>query len=259
MATNESRQILQQAHTDKSILTIDKLALLPACVRNWIIKSGAVDKEITHSVYLTQKGFMSIKPGSKYMPAIAEQYFNIDKPSFIWTVKVNMMPGVQMAGKDKFENGHGNMLIKLYSLFTFADGKGDAIDQGTMLRYLGEICWFPSAAVQPYIHWEEIGNNSARAIMTYGKQKVSAIFTFDDDSKLIRTDALRYMGLGKDAELHEWQIPCTEWKSFEGVKVPSKGNAIWKLKDGNFDYYRWEITNIQYNPAGMPKASTLLQ
>jgi hypothetical protein len=257
-ATIESKRILQQVHADKAILTIDKLAGLPACVQNWIIKSGAVDKEITQSVYLAQKGFMSIKPGSKYMPAVAEQYFNITNPSFVWTVKVDMMQGVQMTGRDKLENGHGNMLIKLYSLITFANGTGDAIDQGTMLRYLGEICWFPSAAVQPYISWEEINKNSARATMKLGKQTVSAVFTFDDDGKLIRTHAMRYMGMGKDARLLEWFIPCTEWKTFEGIRVPSKGNAIWKLKDGDFNYYQWEITGIQYNPVGIPKESTLL-
>ena len=28
-----------------------------------------------------------------------------------------------------------------------------------------------------------------------------------------------------------------------------RGNAIWKLASGDFDYYRWEILDVQINPS----------
>lgn len=246
-AKEESKKIISKAVTDNKIVTPEMLTGLPACVQNWLKESGVVGKPIVHSAYLKQQGLMCIKPGGKWMPAVAEQYFNIDEPAFVWTVKVNMMPGVVMTGRDKYEEGKGNMLIKLYSLFTFADGKGDAINQGTMLRYLGEICWFPSAALQPYIKWQEINSTSAQATMTYKGVSASAVFTFDAQGRLISTRAMRYMGIGKEASLEQWRIPVTEWKIFDGIRIPSKGNASWKLKAGDYDYYQWEITHIRYN------------
>lgn len=251
----EAKQIIPATVNNAEIVTEDMLTGLPACVQNWLRHSGVVGKDKVHTVYLKQEGYMCIKPGGKWMPAVAEQYFNTDSPAFVWTVKVDMMPGVQMTGRDRYADGHGNMLIKLYSLFTFADGKGDRIDQGTMLRYLGEICWFPSAALQPYIQWKEIDANSAHATMSYKGVTASAIFTFDKEGRLTATNTDRYMGMGNEATLEKWYIPVTEWKTFHGVEIPSKGNAIWHLKAGDYDYYRWEITGIKYNIAGVNPSS----
>jgi hypothetical protein len=33
-----------------------------------------------------------------------------------------------------------------------------------------------------------------------------------------------------------------------GVEVPVAGNVTWKLPAGDFDYYRWEILDIEYDP-----------
>ena len=71
------------------------------------------------------------------------------------------MSVLPIAGRDRYADGHGHMLIKLASLLTVADGAGPEIDQGTLLRYLGEIVWFPSAALRDYISWEAIDERSA--------------------------------------------------------------------------------------------------
>ena len=47
------------------------------------------------------------------------------------------------------------------------DAKGKEIDQGALLRYLGEIVWVPSAALSDYITWEEMDSTTARATMSY--------------------------------------------------------------------------------------------
>lgn len=246
-AVTETKAIVSTPTASESIVTEDMLVHLPIAVKTWLGNSGIVGKPMTSRVYLKQRGKMCIKPGGTWMEAEAEQYFNIEEPAFIWTVKVRMLPGVDMTGRDRFADGRGNMQIKVEGLYTFADGKGDEIDQGTMLRYLGEICWFPSAALQPYMQWREIDTHTAEATMNYKSKSVSAIFHFDEKGRLISTAARRYMGMGKDATLQDWYIPCTEWKAFEGVMVPVKGNATWKLKEGDYDYYQWEITDLRYN------------
>jgi hypothetical protein len=32
-----------------------------------------------------------------------------------------------------------------------------------------------------------------------------------------------------------------------GVEMPVSGNAVWKLPGGDFDYYRWEILDVEVN------------
>lgn len=38
-----------------------------------------------------------------------------------------------------------------------------------------------------------------------------------------------------------------EYKEFEGIRVPTKGNITWKLKDGDFNWFNFELIVIEYN------------
>ena len=97
------------------------------------------------------------------MSVQAEQYFTTENPGFIWKARIKVAPFIHIAGRDKYENEKGNMLIKLLSLFTVANSEGKEIDQGTMLRYLAEMAWFPTAVINDYITWEELDDHNAKA------------------------------------------------------------------------------------------------
>ena len=59
---------------------------------------------------------------------------------------------VLLNGRDKFESGMGKITIKLWSPFNVADeGSNDKINSGTMIRFLSEIAWYPTAALAGYI------------------------------------------------------------------------------------------------------------
>jgi hypothetical protein len=137
------------------------------------------------------------------------------------------------------------MLIKLASLVTVADGAGAETDQAALLRYLGEIVWFPSAALSDRITWEAIDERSARATMRDGGVTVSAVFTFDDRGRFTSLTADRYMGVGSKSTLERWFIPATAWRSVRGIEMPVRGDVVWKLAGGDFDYYRWEILDVE--------------
>ncbi|HMN49926.1 MAG TPA: hypothetical protein PKD67_12350, partial [Ignavibacteriaceae bacterium] len=111
---NEIAEMLAQNSIDKKeIFTEEKIINLPPIVQKWLRNSGAVGKEMIHTVRLKQKGQMKMKPEQeKWYEANAEQYFTVDNPAFIWKVKVDMMPLVFFTGRDKFSDGKGNMLIK---------------------------------------------------------------------------------------------------------------------------------------------------
>jgi hypothetical protein len=34
---------------------------------------------------------------------------------------------------------------------------------------------------------------------------------------------------------------------FEGLQLPVKGSAVWKLKDGDFDYIEIEVSELKYD------------
>lgn len=221
---------------------------LPPIVQKWINRSGIRGTTKTTSVRLKQVGQMKTKPDGDWMSFAAEQYVNTTDPSFIWITKVQAMPLIYMDGRDKFKNGQGEMLITLLSLYKVVDeGNNDKIDSGSMQRYLAEICWFPNAALEDYMTWESLGQNSARATITFAGKKASGVFSFSDDGDFVSFETKRYFGGDDDAKLETWFIEGIDYRVYDGIKIPSRCKVTWKLEKGDFQWLNLEITDLEYD------------
>lgn len=247
--SNEIAQIFEQnAGLQATEVTTERLAVLPSPVAKWLQVSGVVGKEEIHSVWLKQKARIKMKPGQEnWIEAIAEQYFTIENPAFVWKVSMNMPPFIKIAGRDMFVDGKGEMLIKMFSLVNIVNEKGMKMDEGTLQRYLGEIVWFPTAALSPHITWEEIDALSAKATMDYKGTKGSGTFHFNENGDFIRYSALRYKGNKPNAKRYEWTIDVNEHAIMNGVKIPVEMTATWKLDEGDWTWLELQIKEIKYN------------
>jgi hypothetical protein len=231
------------------VVTPDELRSLPEPVAKWLEASGVVGRPRAATVRLHQRGDIRTKPDAPWMPVRAEQYFSIDPPGFVWKVDATMMWVVPIAGRDRYVGGHGEMLIKAASLVNVVKAADEAIDLGAMLRYLAEVIWFPSAALTPYISWEPIDATHARATIRYAGRSAPAVFTFDGRGRAVRFDAERPLGGGKDAKITPWFGASSDWRTFEGIEVPTRGEVGWQLPSETFIYYRWEILDVEFNHA----------
>ena len=185
------------------------------------------------------------------MPTQAVQHFTTAAPGFVWQADVRLGYGLWFAGRDSYVNGHGRMLIRALSVWPVVDADDEKIQQGTLLRYLGEMVWFPSAALRPFIRWEAVDDAHARASIAYAGVTASGVFSFDAAGQVTEFSAQRYLGSGPSARIETWSIPMRAWKTetFSGIRVPTEGEVMWKLADGDFEYYRFRIDAISYDPA----------
>lgn len=246
-ADNEARSLFKETGLPGDIIKPEDLEGLPFPVQKWLENSQVIGKEKVTAVRLKQEGMLKTSPEKAWMPFKAEQYFSTDKPGFVWKAKIKAAPFFHIAGRDKYKDGKGNMQIKVLSLFSVADSSGKEIDQGTMVRYLAEMMWFPSAALNDYIRWEGIDERSARAIMSYGGVSASIEFFFDENGDINRFSAQRYGEFDGQYSLETWSGFVGDHKVMDGVRVPSRGNVTWELKTGDFTWLEWEITTIKYN------------
>lgn len=224
-----------------------ELERLPAPVARWLESAGVLGKPRAVNVRLKQRGGLRTSAEQAFAPAQAEQYFSVNEPGFVWRVQVPMLH-VPIIGRDSYTGGHGRMQIKALGALTMVDARGEQIDQGTLLRFLGESVWFPSAALAPYIRWEAIDETSARAHMAYGGARASAVFYFDAQGRVERMRASRYLAQGDaPATLEPWAVRMRRWATVDDVVIPVEGDVTWELSAGDFTYYRWEITELQQN------------
>ncbi|MFW6266158.1 MAG: DUF6544 family protein [Halanaerobiales bacterium] len=248
MVDGEIKEILNMSETEDTVkVEEDDIRDMPEPVKRWLKYSEVIGKQRVKTVRLKQEGRFKTSPDNSWMPYTAEQYYNAENPAFVWKVKMKAGPGVFINGRDKYYEGRGHMLIKLLSIFNVADARGTEMDQGTLLRFLNEIMWFPSAATYEYIEWEEIDNNSARAVINYGDLNASAVFYFNEKGEMIDFKADRYMERDGKYSLEEWRTPITDYDKIVGKNLATAGKGIWKLDSGDFNYIKLNITDIEYN------------
>lgn len=232
---------------EPDIVTEDELHGLPAPVRRWLRFSKVIGNERIQSVRLRQQGEFRMDSDSRWMSFEAEQYYTTEPPGFLWYTTMKPAPLFHITGRDRYWRGHGNMLIKLLSVFPVVNASGPALDQGTLLRYLNEMMWFPSAALSRYIRWEAIDDSSARASMKYQGVTGTAVFYFNQTGEITNMVADRYRDANGRFELTRWSTPIKGYRDFGAMRIPDSGEGVWSLDDGDFSYIRLTITDIEYN------------
>ena len=249
MVEREKESFFASVNSVKENVTMEEADGLPPIVRLWIQNSGIAGHDRMNSIYFRQKGTMKTSPQGRWMPVEAEQFVKTGSPGYLWIANVEAAPYIHLAGRDKYMDGRGHMLIKLLSLIPVADSKGEEIDQGSLLRYLAEMVWYPGAALEPYVSWEGIDDTKARATMNYGGITASGVFEFNKGGEPIRFEAKRYYDRMEGPTLETWvvDIETGSFRTYDRLRVPTRANVTWKLAEGDFTWYKLRISELTFN------------
>lgn len=150
-------------------------------------------------------------------------------------------------GTDLFKDGHSHMHGTLAGLFTVIDGQGDEVDQGTMVRYLQEMSWFPTAYLGANITWTAVDDHAADVTLRVNDRAVSGRLFFDDNGRLLTFSAQRYGDFGGTFSMQTWTTPTSEYATFGGLRIPAGGMGVWQLPEGDFSYVNVRLTEVVYN------------
>jgi len=264
MSINFGRMVYEERHemlqlsknAIPQLVTHDAIAHLPEPVGRWLTVSGVVGRPVVNNVYLEQQAMMRLKPEQKdWHSATANQLFTLNPPSFNWSVELQMGAGMEVVGRDKLENGEGEMLIKLFSTIPLANEKRNPkIDQASLQRFLAEIVWFPWGALSPYISWSAIDANSAMATLEFEGTTGNGIFHFAENGEFEKFTALRYMDKG-DHQPTPWVVVAKESKQINGIRVPVDLSAVWQLEDQDWTWLKLMVTDIQYDIEDLDEVS----
>jgi len=229
-------------------LGLSDIQHLPYPVKTWLMGSGILNKDKLVTCRLKQIGEIKLSSENEnWINFVAEQYFTIKEPGFIWKLASNYAGIVPITGIDYFIDGKGVTDINLLYHKNMVDETGPKIDEGSLQRYLGEIIWFPSAAVSPLIKWTAIDTLNAKATLEYMGTKAEGIFTFNTKGEFVKYSAKRFKDNKNGSERFPWEVESLQQSTMNGVKIPVKLQVTWKLPEGDFTWFRMEISEIDYN------------
>ena len=241
---------LLQHNQEKQLgpITEDKVLAMPVCLQSYLKYVQVVGKEPIQTVRLAQKGYMRQKPGQKWIPLTAEQYFTTMPHAFLWHGTMRPLPFFWMTGTDRFSGGHGTMRIKLLSVIPLPLASGPKMDQGELQRYLGEIIWFPTAWFSDAIEWHAIDEHSVQATLHEPDATGSVVLHMNEQGQLTLVTAQRYMG--NEGILTPWSIQLDAYREAGGMRIPTAFEVTWHLASGDFTWFRGQLTEIEYNQSG---------
>lgn len=233
--------------TASSVVTEADLAGVPDPVRRYLTYTGVLGKPRIETVRLKYEGKFRTGAGKPWLRISATQVYTTNPPGFLWKAHFTFAGLSFMVGTDTYKAGHSHMYGKLAGLFTVVDGRGEEIDQGTMVRYLQEMTWFPTAYLGENITWTVVSDHAADVSLHDRGNSVAGRMYFDDTGRLLTFIAQRYGDFDGKYSIATWTTPTTEYGVFKGLRLPIAGLGIWQLPGGDLPYVSVRVTEIEYN------------
>jgi Family of unknown function (DUF6544) len=251
------RQDVQALHARAAparagVVTEQMLTDLPEPVRRYLRYTGVVGKPFPGTVRLRQEGRMRVGPGRRWIPLDAEEHYSVQPPGFVWAGTLRVGPLPVARARDMYAKGEGRMLVKVASLWPVVNASGEQMNQGETMRYLSEMIWFPAAFLAGNIAFEPVDDSCARVILTdHGRTATGTMF-FDQQGRFTDFVAQRYRT--PDASSPDtWSTPFTGYGEFEGLRLPTRGKALYKLPGGDLEYIEVTLTGLHYDTGAAPQ------
>jgi hypothetical protein len=237
----------------REVITENDIARLPLPVQRYFRVCGYIGKEkMAYAITKWKDVYFRMSPGKKWMSIDCYQFNAVQSPVRIVYMKSQLAGIFPFEGRDKYQNGHGNMLIKLLKLFTIANVRGREMDISALVTVLSETFLTPTYALQPYLEWTSVDEYSAKAQMQHNGTTVEGQFYFNDAGEFTRFETNdRYKTVGKKYEKCKWSVTVGNYVEKNGVRFPANASASWHDKNGTFEYFKGCIENIAYNIPAM--------
>jgi hypothetical protein len=242
--------ITQAQQAPAEVITEAHLAALPEPVQRYLRFAGVVGKPRIRCAKVRQSGLMRTSPTQNWMPVEAVQYSTLaGSLSRTWYARIKLGPLTLLKGYDRYDAGLGRMVIRLLSLVPVADARGPEMDVSALIIFINDMVMWPTAFLNDYIQWDSIDASSARMQVDLHDRQFSAVCYFNDLGELVNfTTEDRYRTVGKEFLRTKWSTPFRNYREVNGFRIPSGGEAIWQLPEGEFSYIQINIEDVRYDP-----------
>jgi hypothetical protein len=244
---------LPVAASPLALVTDAELLRLPDPAQRYLRFMGIVGRPRDWSFRASFTGRFKIKRSAPWRPCEVWQYNTGPVVSRTFFMQLRLV-GLPVIGRDTYRDGRGRMLGKVFDLVTVIDGRGAEFDVGELVTYLNDLVLLaPSMLLVPAITWTSVDARSFDLSLTDHENTVKARVFIDDQGAPVNfetTDRF-YEDSSDPKELMRarWSTPMKAFHDVDGRRVPTRGQAVWRLAQGDFPYADFELVSegLAYN------------
>ena len=245
----KSEEFATQPLKAENALSKEETAHLPACAQKYLDYTGAIGKSKPQNMCIEFDANMYRKPGDKPMKSHCIQYNFYRNYSRLFLMKASKM-GIQFRALHLYINEQAIFQVKVAEMIKVVDVTGEELTTAETVTLLNDMCIFaPGSLVDKRLAWSEIDSLSTKVTLKNGKYEVSAILYFNESGELINFMSDDRSALQEDGTMKQvrWETPISDYREFEGRKIPTSGRTIWKYHEGDFTYGVFNLITIKYN------------
>jgi hypothetical protein len=239
-----ARQPVQEA---RALVEAD-LDRLPLPVRRYVAASGAVGRPVPQNVRVEFDALMRRKPGDHGMRSRSVQVNVFGRPARMFLMRSRMF-GLPVRALHLYRNEQATFQVRVASLVNVVDLEGPRISAAETVTVLNDLTFMaPGALVGDRLSWRPIDDRSAQVTFTNGPHRVSATLLFSDRDELVdfwsddRPDA----STGHYVPMR-WRTPMSEYREVAGLRLPTRGQAVYDRPDGPFTYGEFSLRSLAYD------------
>jgi hypothetical protein len=156
---------------------------------------------------------------------------------------------VWVQSRDKYIDGNGEILVRLYSTLPVTQTTGSHLDISSLIRYYSELPFFPWVlADPPFARWEERDDTTALLHVKHSDTTVTLSFHFASDSESLHISSPdRFREVKGEQVRTPWQAAFGDYIVAEGgIRVPARAQVSWFLQGRQFVYARFRVNRIGF-------------
>lgn len=214
-------------------------------LRAFCFPGGEDAARLIRGVRTAEKGEMRMSPEARWIPFTAEQFVDATRSSFRWDARLDPGKIASPVVTDAYEEGHGRLVVKLGGVLPVQKVAGPDADKGELQCYFSSIAFCPPILLShPSLDWTVVGPLTLRVRDREDPTGTTVDIDIGEDGRPLICRADRPRMVGKKAVLTPWSATCSEFREWEGLRVPTRLEVSWHLPEDPFIYFRAEITSF---------------
>jgi hypothetical protein len=204
-----------------------------------------VGKPLVENLYLEFDGEMR-REGEAWFGFTARQYNFIARPARHFFMKARVK-GISTQGYHSYQPPSAKMVVKALSVIPVVKVDAPQMYPTETVTFLNDLCLFaPGALTNERISWESLDAMRARVFFQHRDLRISAILFFNIEGDLVDFRSEDRYDISK-MQAFPFTTPVKDYREFNGVRVPSYGQAVWHYPEGEFAYGKFRLKKLTYN------------
>lgn len=208
-------------------------------VRAFCFPGGEEAARRIRAVQITERGEMQTAPNARRIEFTSTLEIDARQSRFRW--QAQFRGGLRLFSvTDAYEDGRGYLAIRA-GVLPLRKMTGPEFDRGELQRYLASFALCPPMLLNHRtLSWMPVAPNAVRV----AEAGVSIDLECDERGRPVGFSGDRPRMLGNRAVLTAWRGSADDFRDWDGIRVAGRTEAYWQLPEGEFRYYRSEITSV---------------